>query len=33
MNGFPTPPGVAAYHPNLAGMTAVAEALDRQLGR
>jgi len=33
MNGFPTPPGVAAYHPNLAGMTAIAEALDRQLGR
>jgi lysophospholipase L1-like esterase len=33
MNGYPTPPGVAAYHPNLAGMTAVAQALDRQLGR
>ena len=33
MNGYPTPPGVAAYHPNLAGMTAVAKALDRQLGR
>jgi lysophospholipase L1-like esterase len=33
MNGFPTPPGVAAFHPNLAGMTAVAEALDRALPR
>jgi lysophospholipase L1-like esterase len=33
MNGFPTPPGVAAYHPNLAGMTAVAAALERQLER
>ena len=33
MNGFPVPAGTAAYHPNLAGMTAVAEALDRQLGR
>jgi len=33
MNGFPTPPGVAGFHPNLAGMTAVAGALDRQLGR
>jgi lysophospholipase L1-like esterase len=33
MNGFPVPPGVAAFHPNLAGMTAVAEALDRALGR
>jgi lysophospholipase L1-like esterase len=32
-NGFPVPPGVAPYHPNLAGMTAVAEALDRALGR
>jgi hypothetical protein len=33
MNGFPVPPGVAAFHPNLAGMTAVAEALDRALPR
>jgi hypothetical protein len=33
MSGFPTPPGVVAFHPNLAGMTAVAEALDRALGR
>jgi lysophospholipase L1-like esterase len=31
MNGFPTPAGVAPYHPNLAGMTAVAEALDKSL--
>ncbi len=33
MNGFPVPPGVAAFHPNLAGMTAVAETLDRVLPR
>lgn len=33
MNGYPVPAGTAAYHPNLAGMTAVADALDRQLGR
>ena len=33
MNGYPVPAGTAAYHPNLAGMTAIAEALDRQLGR
>lgn len=33
MTGFPTPPGIAPFHPNLAGMTAVAEALDRALGR
>jgi lysophospholipase L1-like esterase len=33
MNGSPVPPGVAAFHPNLAGMTAVADALDRALGR
>jgi lysophospholipase L1-like esterase len=33
MNGFPVPAGVAGFHPNLAGMTAVAEALDRTLGR
>ncbi|WP_165772100.1 SGNH/GDSL hydrolase family protein [Niveispirillum lacus] len=33
MTGYPAPPGVAPYHPNLAGMTAVAEALDRLLPR
>jgi len=31
MNGYPAPAGGAAFHPNLAGMTAVAEGLDRQL--
>jgi lysophospholipase L1-like esterase len=34
VTGFIRPPGAehfAAYHPNLAGMTAVAEALDREL--
>lgn len=34
MAGFSPPPGATGftpYHPNLAGMTAVAEALDRQL--
>lgn len=33
MNGYPVPAGMAAYHPNLAGMTAVAAALDRLLPR
>lgn len=33
MNGYPAPAGMAPYHPNLAGMTAVAEALDRLLPR
>jgi lysophospholipase L1-like esterase len=35
-NGFVARPGVdpfTPYHPNLAGMTAIAAALDRQLGR
>ncbi|AUN30541.1 SGNH/GDSL hydrolase family protein [Niveispirillum cyanobacteriorum] len=33
MNGYPAPTGMAPYHPNLASMTAVAEALDRLLPR
>lgn len=33
MNGYPAPAGMAPYHPNLAGMNAVAEALDRLLPR
>lgn len=33
MNGSPPPAGMAAYHPNLVGMQAVAEALDRLLPR
>ena len=36
VTGFVPPPGqtaFVAYHPNLAGMTAVAAALDRELGR
>lgn len=33
MNGYPAPAGMAPYHPNLAGMTAVAGALDRLLPR
>lgn len=33
MVGFPAPAGAAAYHPNLAGMSAVAAALDRLLPR
>ncbi|MEO6092274.1 MAG: SGNH/GDSL hydrolase family protein [Novosphingobium sp.] len=36
VTGFIPPPGAtgfAAYHPNLAGMTAIARALDHQLGR
>ncbi|WP_297513652.1 SGNH/GDSL hydrolase family protein [uncultured Caulobacter sp.] len=32
MNGYPAP-GAAPYHPNRAGMTAVAEALDKVLPR
>lgn len=33
MNGYPAPAGAAPYHPNLAAMTAIAEALDRALPR
>ena len=33
MNGYPAPPGGAPYHPNLAAMTAIAEALDTALPR
>lgn len=33
MVGSPAPAGGMAYHPNLAGMTAVAEALDKTLPR
>ena len=33
MNGFPVPAGVAAFHLNLAGMTAIADALDHALPR
>ena len=33
MNGYPPAPGGAAFHPNLAAMTAIAEALDRGLPR
>jgi hypothetical protein len=36
MTGFVAPAGVqrfAPYHPNLEGMTAVANGLDRKLGR
>lgn len=33
MVGYPAGPGGAAYHPNRAGMTAVAEALDKALPR
>lgn len=32
MNGYPAP-GAAPYHPNLAAMTAIAEALDAALAR
>jgi lysophospholipase L1-like esterase len=33
-SGYPAPgPGGVAYHPNLAGMTAIAEALDASLSR
>lgn len=32
MNGYPAP-GAAPYHPNLAAMTAIAEALDKALPR
>lgn len=31
MVGYPAAPGAAPYHPNLAGMNAVAEALDKAL--
>lgn len=33
MNGYPAPPGAVPYHPNLAAMTAIAEALDAALPR
>lgn len=33
MNGYPAPTGAAPYHPNLAAMTAIAEALDAALPR
>lgn len=33
MNGYPGPAGMAPYHPNLVGMNAVADALDRLLPR
>ena len=33
MNGYPAPAGAAPYHPNLAAMTAIAEALDQALPR